>query len=138
MLLLYIVNKLKRNEKNARQREGWDYVNPSGYQAVVDTTVDNTTQTVIKPHSGIIKSTGIGCTPKSVIEPSGLAGQDLTLKLDLCGVLRTKQLISGYYAPIQIDLYLQNPSICCQLHNKFLESLIGDKYRMIRNLIGRH
>jgi len=132
---------LKREEKNARGREGWDYVDHPATNlgslatpVVGDTTVVNlaSTQTVTTIAAAFKKITDdinskvtdatVGAQPfetnnvpgKWLTEQRGIKGDRLTLKLDLSGIFNVQQLLSAYYSPLEIDLYLQDPAVCCQ------------------------
>ena len=93
---------LTRDQKNARNREGWDYIsqdNSTNTRASVEGSAGSGNR-VGKAH-GIIKD----CVLNN-------DNDELCLKLDLSGIFNLQQLLSGYYSPLEIELYLQDPSVC--------------------------
>ncbi len=152
---------LTRDQKNARTREGWDWVSPaqaSSLDVLVAADIDGAAQDAeaaevsalkesiadasyiistssdaastdgaIKIITQAINSASILNTKSLGAQVFGPQGQDtfttvdsavhgttsLCLKLDLSGIMNIQQLLSGYYSPLEIDLYLQDPRICC-------------------------
>jgi len=137
---------LKRDEKNARGREGWDYVSNAPANAdlrdplagdatiaAVATDIGGGTSdaaalaAVLKVITDDINAKkgpvptmgqqvyGANSVPGPwMAEQRGIVGDRLCLKLDMSGIMNVQQLLSGYYSPLEIDLYLQDPQICCQ------------------------
>ena len=87
---------LSRDQKNARNREGWDFV--TNDQDAARTAINSG---LPGKRDGVLKNATLNN-----------ANDELCLKLDLSGILKLQQLLSGYYSPLEIELYLQDPKLC--------------------------
>ena len=69
---------------------------------------------------------------------SGCNGEVLCVKLDLSGVMNMQTLVSGYYAPLEISLYLADPRNVLQSCHRTLfgsDYSIKDPRLCIRELV---
>ena len=47
-----------------------------------------------------------------LVRNGGLKNQCICTKLDLSGVMNMQTLVSGYYAPVEINIFLEEPHVC--------------------------
>ena len=93
---------LTREQKNAREREGWAHY-AQGDADTADPQAQNGNGCLVPAPRG---SSGVRATG------NGRYISGLCLKLDMSGIMNVQQLLSGYYSPLEIDLYLQAPETC--------------------------
>ncbi len=99
---------LTRDQKNARTREGYDYIRqtPSGSYPVIAANANAT--------AALAVNEGAGDALGYITQTNVTGATRLCAKLDLSGIMNSQQLLSGYYSPLEIDLYLQDPRIAVQ------------------------
>jgi len=103
---------LTREQKNARKREGYDYQVLKGKTLAVAAGTDaGGSKFAYECDADGIRAVA----ENSKFEASGKQGDELCIKLDMSGIMNVQQLLSGYYSPLEIELYIQDPNISCEL-----------------------
>ena len=49
-----------------------------------------------------------------MVRNGGLNGRTICAKLDLSGIMNMQTIISGYYAPLEISIYLDDAAVCME------------------------
>lgn len=119
---------LTRVQKNAKPEQGWDYVNTMNTSDLDDGTVVEDGTSVGAQNwigaDGADPTDNVDVRPSKswMIEPRGMEGQTLCCSLDLAGILDCQTLLSGYYMPLEIDLFLEDPKVCGQLSSSITDN----------------
>ena len=64
-----------------------------------------------------------------LVRQNGKNGQVLCAKLDLSGIMNMQTLISGYYAPLEISIFMDDARVCLQTNDSKKET-VGKKYEI--------
>ncbi len=167
---------LTRSQKNARTREGWDYVGApqgtvqdiDGATSAIEATFANSNNTAADATANglinaaindeiddaveaLVDAINLALKPSHGEHETGTKGndsgytvargaedgsKDICIKLDLSGIFNCQQLLSGYYSPLEIDLYLQDPAVCLSKananndHDDYIPNYIIQKPRL--------
>ena len=126
---------LNRAQKNAHPEQGWHTIrNVLGKASKKDVlgsaAAAKGDYSYTQAYTGD-KTLGEGVEKKNMVpgewlvRAGGCTGDVLQVKLDLSGIFNMQTLTSGYYAPLEISMYLADPRIC--LKSNF-ETAVGVNY----------